>query len=150
MNIGQAARASGVSAKMIRYYEQTGLIPPADRKASGYRDYSETDVHMLRFIRRARDLGFSVAKIEELLGLWRDRGRQSADVKRIALGHIEELRRRMAEIEAMADTLKTLADCCAGDDRPDCPILADLAQPSEAGTRSAQLRHAMPRGRPSI
>jgi MerR family gold-responsive transcriptional activator of gol and ges genes len=151
MNIGQAARASGVSAKMIRYYEQTGLIPPADRMASGYRDYSDTEVHMLRFIRRSRDLGFSVAEIEELLGLWRDRDRQSADVKRIALQHVEELRRRMAELQSMADTLMTLADCCAGDDRPDCPILADLEQPKDVGARSARPpRLQLPGGRPSI
>ncbi len=151
MNIGQAACGSGVSAKMIRYYEQTGLIPPSDGTMSGYRDYSETEVHMLRFIRRSRDLGFSVAEIEELLGLWRDRDRQSADVKRIALQHVEELRRRIAEIESMADTLMTLADCCAGDDRPDCPILADLEQPSSAETRPAPPpKLTMPRSRPSI
>lgn len=126
MNIGDAARASGVSAKMIRYYEQNGLIPPADRTASGYRDYSDKDVHMLRFIRRSRDLGFSVAEINELLGLWRDRSRQSADVKRVARAHIADLRRKIESLQEMADTLQTLADCCAGDNRPDCPILADL------------------------
>lgn len=137
MNIGEAARASGVSAKMIRYYEQTGLIPPADRTASGYRDYSETDVHMLRFIRRARDLGFSVAEIDELLGLWRDRTRRSADVKRIALHHIADLARKIDELEQMKNTLQTLADCCSGDHRPDCPILADLENPQdEAGTQA--------------
>ena len=151
MNIGQAARASGVSAKMIRYYEQTGLIPRADRKASGYRDYSDTEVHVLRFIRRARDLGFSVPEIEELLGLWRDRSRQSADVKRIALQHVEELRGRIAEMEAMADSLKTLADCCTGDDRPDCPILADLGRPNAGPERpTAPARIVMPGSRPSI
>lgn len=128
MNIGQAARASGVSAKMIRYYEQTGLIPPAARRASGYRDYAAADVHRLRFIRRARDLGFAVAEIGELLGLWQDKGRQSADVKRIAQTHIARLRARIASLEQMATTLGTLADCCAGDDRPDCPILADLEE----------------------
>lgn len=133
MNIGEAARASGVSAKMIRYYEQTGLIPPADRTASGYRDYSSNDVHMLRFIRRARDLGFSVAEINELLSLWRDRGRQSADVKRIALARIEGLRRKIHEMEQMAATLEHLASCCSGDNRPDCPILADLESTSEMG-----------------
>ncbi|SCW72590.1 Cu(I)-responsive transcriptional regulator [Sphingobium faniae] len=132
MNIGQAAKASGVSAKMIRYYEQTGLIPPADRTESGYRDYADSDVHMLRFIRRARDLGFQVAEIDELLSLWRDRDRQSADVKRITATHIEELRRKIASLEQMADTLQTLSDCCAGDHRPDCPILADLENATDA------------------
>ncbi|MGX5636880.1 Cu(I)-responsive transcriptional regulator [Brevundimonas diminuta ATCC 11568] len=129
MNIGQAARASGVSAKMIRYYEQTGLIPKADRKESGYRDYSDADVHRFRFIRRARDLGFSVAEIQDLLSLWNDRSRQSADVKRIASTHIEELNARIASLKQMSDTLQTLIACCAGDDRPDCPILADLEEP---------------------
>lgn len=131
MNIGQAAKASGVSAKMIRYYEQTGLIPAAARKESGYRDYADSDVHMLRFIRRARDLGFAVAEINELLSLWRDRSRQSADVKRIAAAHIDELREKIARLNQMADTLQTLIDCCAGDHRPDCPILADLEKVSD-------------------
>jgi Cu(I)-responsive transcriptional regulator len=126
MNIGEAAKASGVSAKMIRYYEQTGLIPAADRTAAGYRNYSASEVHMLRFVRRARDLGFPVAEIHGLLELWRDRTRHSADVKRIALDHIGELRRKIAEMEQMAATLEQLAACCAGDNRPDCPILADL------------------------
>jgi MerR family transcriptional regulator, gold-responsive activator of gol and ges genes len=133
MNIGDAAKVSGVSAKMIRYYEQTGLIPPADRKASGYRDYSERDVHVLRFIRRARDLGFSVAEINALLELWRDRSRQSADVKRLAHAHIVDLRKKIEDLRQMADTLQTLVDCCAGDDRPDCPILADLATVDDGG-----------------
>ena len=151
MNIGQAASASGVSAKMIRYYEQTGLIPRAGRTLSGYRDYSDTEVHMLRFIRRARDLGFSVPEIEELLGLWRDQSRQSSEVKRISLQHIEELRRRIAEMEAMADSLKTLADCWAGDDRPDCPVLADLEQvKASTGRLTAPARAPMPRSRPSV
>jgi len=128
VNIGEAACASGVSAKMIRYYEQSGLIPKAGRSAAGYRDYSTTDVHMLRFVRRSRDLGFSMAEIEELLQLWRDRSRQSADVKRIALARIADLRRRIQEMEEMAATLEHLASCCSGDNRPDCPILADLEQ----------------------
>ena len=132
MNIGEAAKASGVSAKMIRYYEQTGLIPKADRKDSGYRDYSPSDVHMLRFIRRARDLGFAVAEINDLLSLWRDTSRHSADVKRIAQAHIAQLRERIENLEQMAATLGTLVDCCAGDDRPDCPILADLEEPGGA------------------
>jgi MerR family gold-responsive transcriptional activator of gol and ges genes len=131
MNIGQASKASGVSAKMIRYYEQTGLIPKADRRDSGYRDYSSSDVHMLRFIRRARDLGFAVAEINDLLGLWRDKSRQSADVKRVAKAHIDQLRTRITSLEQMAQTLETLIGCCAGDDRPDCPILAELEEPSD-------------------
>lgn len=130
MNIGQAAKASGVSAKMIRYYEQTGLIPPADRRESGYRDYSPADVHMLRFIRRARDLGFAVPEIYELMSLWRNRSRRSADVKRIAKAHIAELRAKIDSLEQMAHTLQTLVDHCSGDHRPDCPILADLEDPS--------------------
>jgi len=130
MNIGDAARASGVSAKMIRYYEETGLIPPVARSEAGYRIYAEQDVHMLRFIRRARDLGFSVEGIRELLGLWRDRDRHSADVKRLALAHVAELRQKIRELEDMASTLETLAACCHGNDRPDCPILSELEAPS--------------------
>ena len=127
MNIGQAARASGVSAKMIRYYEEIGLIPPAPRTGSGYRTYGAREVHLLRFVRRARDLGFPVEAIRELLGLWQDRGRHSADVKRLALAQVEELRARIRALEEMAGTLETLAACCHGDDRPDCPILDDLS-----------------------
>lgn len=126
VNIGQASRASGVSAKMIRYYEQTGLIPRADRTASGYRDYSEADVHVLRFIRRARDLGFSVADIGELLGLWRDDSRQSSEVKRLAQGHIEELKRKIRALQDMTQTLTTLVNACQGDHRPNCPIIERL------------------------
>lgn len=129
MNIGQASKVSGVSAKMIRYYEQIGLIPPASRNASGYRAYADTDVHRLRFVRRARDLGFSVAEIGDLLSLWKDRSRQSADVKRLAQAHIAELEERIEHLRQMADTLQTLVECCAGDDRPDCPILSSLEQP---------------------
>lgn len=128
MNIGDAAAASGVSAKMIRYYEQAGLIPPAARSASGYRLYNAADVHRLRFIRRARDLGFSVAEIGQLLDLWHDRARRSADVKGLAQAHIEDLEERIARLRQMADTLQHLADCCAGDHRPECPILAGLEQ----------------------
>lgn len=126
MNIGQAASASGVSAKMIRYYEQIKLIPPANRRESGYRYYSPSDVHMLRFIRRGRDLGFSVAQISELLGLWHDKSRQSAEVKRIATAHMSKLREKIDNLEQMANTLQTLIECCSGDDRPNCPILAEL------------------------
>lgn len=129
MNIGDAAAASGISAKMIRYYESIGLTGPATRTASGYRVYTDADLHTLRFVRRARDLGFSVEQMHELLALWRDRSRASADVKRIALEHVAELERKAAELHAMADTLKHLARHCHGDARPDCPILADLGQP---------------------
>ena len=137
MNIGEASAASGVSAKMIRYYEQAGLIPPADRSHSGYRIYNDADVHRLRFIRRARDLGFSVAEISELLGLWNDRSRRSADVKRLAQAHIADLEERIEHLRQMSATLQTLADCCAGDDRPDCPILAGLEQRPDGETPEA-------------
>ncbi len=126
MNIGQAAEASGVSAKMIRYYEATGLIPAAGRKASGYRDYDAADVHRLRFVRRARDLGFPVAVIAELLGLWADPSRHSADVRRIAAGHVETLQSRIRDLQEMVAVLDTLIACCHGDTRPDCPILTRL------------------------
>lgn len=126
MNIGKAATASGVSAKMIRYYESIGLLPAARRTESGYRFYADEEVHMLRFIRRARDLGFAVADIGDLLALWRDQGRASADVKRIALGHVATLERKIAELQGMVGSLRTLAAHCHGDARPDCPILADL------------------------
>lgn len=127
MNIGDAAEASGVSAKMIRYYEETGLIPKAARSASGYRHYDEADVHTLRFIRRSRHLGFSVEQITTLLALWRDRSRASADVKAMALEHVAELDRKIADLQAMARTLSSLANACGGDTRPDCPIIDDLA-----------------------
>ncbi|AJD41647.1 Cu(I)-responsive transcriptional regulator [Rhizobium sp. SEMIA 4085] len=127
MNIGQAAKASGVSAKMIRYYEQIKLITPAHRTESSYRTYCENDIHTLRFIRRARDLGFSVEQMKTLLALWRDRSRASADVKSIALEHIAELERKAAAIQAMTQTLKHLANHCHGDERPDCPIIEEFA-----------------------
>lgn len=126
MNIGQAAKASGVSAKMIRYYEQSKLIPAANRTAAGYRDYSDTDVHMLRFIRRARDFGFSVAEIGDLIGLWRDETRHSAEVKRLAQGHVRELERKIKGLQDMVQTLTVLINSCRGDDRPHCPILQRL------------------------
>ncbi|MFT0891801.1 Cu(I)-responsive transcriptional regulator [Pseudochelatococcus sp. G4_1912] len=127
MNIGEAAKASGVSAKMIRYYESIGLINKAIRTEAGYRVYTNADVHTLRFIRRSRDLGFSVAQIETLLALWQDRARASADVKRIAQVHIAELETRMNELKQMADTLRHLAENCGGDARPHCPIIAKLS-----------------------
>jgi Cu(I)-responsive transcriptional regulator len=126
MNIGQAAKASGVSAKMIRYYESVGLIRPAARTGSNYRDFDAREVDELRFLRRARLLGFSVEEIARLLELWRDRARPSREVKAIAERHIAELDARIAQMQAMADTLRHLAHACHGDDRPDCPILEDL------------------------
>jgi Cu(I)-responsive transcriptional regulator len=132
MNIGEAARASGVSAKMIRYYESTRLIVPAQRTDGGYRAYGHDDIHVLRFVRRARDLGFSMADIARLLGLWRDRSRASADVKRIALDQVAELRRKIVEMREMAGTLERLAAHCQGDDRPDCPIMDDLSAKAES------------------
>ncbi len=129
-NIGEAAARSGVSAKMVRHYESLGLMPKVGRTDSGYRQYTANDVHTLRFIRRARDLGFSMAEIAELLKLWQNKRRASADVKRIALAHADDLRRRIDEMEAMKRTLERLADCCHGDHRPDCPILDELAEAS--------------------
>ena len=126
MNIGQASKASGVSAKMIRYYESVGLIRPASRTDSNYRDFGERDVAELSFLKRARSLGFSVDEIAQLLELWRDRGRPSREVKAIAMRHVADLDARAAELRAMADSLRHLAHACAGDDRPDCPILMDL------------------------
>ena len=140
MNIGQAAAASGVSAKMIRYYEQIGLIPPPPRTASGYRSYAERDVHILRFIRRARDLGFAVEGIGELLSLWADSSRHSAEVKRLAEAQIARLDTRIGELAAMRDTLAGLASCCAGNERPDCPILEDLAEAPPVSPRPAPRR----------
>ncbi|MBE7733722.1 Cu(I)-responsive transcriptional regulator [Devosia faecipullorum] len=127
MNIGQAADQSGVSAKMIRYYEQIGLISPPHRTDSNYRVYGEDEVHVLRFIRRARTLGFSVEETATLLALWQDKTRASGEVKDIANSHIKALETKIAELEGMVKTLKHLAHCCHGDTRPDCPILDDLA-----------------------
>ncbi len=127
MNIGEASRQSAVSAKMIRHYESLGLLPSVPRTDAGYRQYDEATVHTLRFIRRARDLGFGLTEIETLLGLWRNRRRSSKDVKRIALEHAADLQRRIDEMRAMQRTLQQLAHCCHGDERPDCPILDDLA-----------------------
>ncbi len=126
MTIGEAARASGVSAKMIRYYEETGLIPAAGRTGSGYRTYGPKEVQILRFVRRARDLGFPMEKVAELLALWRDRDRASADVRHLAEAQIAALDRRIREMQEMQATLSHLVRSCAGDDRPDCPILDDL------------------------
>ncbi len=142
MNIGAAARASGVSAKMIRYYESIGLIPDVGRSAAGYRVYGQEDVHTLTFISRARDLGFSVAEMGELLALWRDQSRASGDVKAIALKHVAELEDKARALQAMSRTLRHLAENCHGDHRPHCPILADLAAPA---TTPAPARQRRPR-----
>ena len=129
MNIGEAASASRVSAKMIRHYESIGLVAPAARTFANYRLYGEADLHRLRFIARARDRGFPMKQIATLLGLWDDRGRASADVRALALAQADALRARIAEMEAMRRTLEDLAARCHGDDRPECPILEDLATP---------------------
>jgi Cu(I)-responsive transcriptional regulator len=126
MNIGEASARSGVSAKMIRYYEGVGLLPQPERRQSGYRNYDENDIHRLRFVRRARDFGFPVDRIRELLRLWSDRKRPSSEVKRIAETHVAELDARIAQLTALRDSMKDLARRCHGDARPDCPILADL------------------------
>lgn len=127
MNIGQASKRSGVSQRMIRHYETIGLIPKAARRDSGYRDYDDADVHTLSFIRRARDLGFPINEIAQLLALWQDRSRTSADVKALALARASELKSKEQEIQAMRRSLEQLARNCHGDGRPDCPILEDLA-----------------------
>jgi len=127
LNIGEAARASGVSAKMIRHYEAINLISAPKRTYSGYRTYSEQDVHALRFVHQARRLGFSIKQIGELLGLWQNQQRPSSKVKSLALEHIAELDQKISEMVAMKATLAHLADHCNGDDRPECPILEGLA-----------------------
>ena len=127
MNIGEAASESGVPAKTIRYYESIGLIPPAVRAENGYRNYSPFDIETLKFIQHARRLGFSVKDVDGLLELWRDKSRTSADVKALALKHISDVEKRIAELQSIRNTLIDLTDRCHGDDRPDCPILEDLA-----------------------
>lgn len=127
-NIGQAANASGISAKMIRHYEEIGLIPKASRTLSDYRVYNDKNVHMLRFIRHARDLGFSVKQISNLLELWSDQARSSSDVKTLAIEHIQILDQKISELNAMKSELTRLVSCCHGDARPECPILDNLAQ----------------------
>ncbi len=126
MNIGEAAHKAGVTPKMVRHYESLGLLPRVRRTEAGYRVYGDAEVHTLRFIKRSRDLGFSMAEIAELVKLWQDRRRPSSSVKKVASAHVEELDRKIKELEAMRGTLKHLIHCCRGDDRPDCPILEDL------------------------
>ncbi|KQN77531.1 Cu(I)-responsive transcriptional regulator [Devosia sp. BK] len=127
MNIGEAASVTGVSAKMIRYYEEIGLIRPPHRTGSNYRVYGADEVHVLRFIRRSRTLGFSIEETGALLALWQDKTRASGEVRDIAAGQISALETKIAELQSMVGTLKHLVHCCHGDDRPDCPILDDLA-----------------------
>jgi Cu(I)-responsive transcriptional regulator len=128
MRIGEVASLSGVSQRMIRHYEQIGLLPPAPRRDSGYRDYDPRDAHTLRFIARARDLGFSIEEIGRLLALWNDRSRASGDVKALALARAAELKRKAEALEEMRRSLEHLAASCHGDDRPDCPILGELGR----------------------
>ena len=127
MNIGMAARRSGVPAKTIRYYEDVGLIPPAPRSDGGYRTYAETDLRILQFVQRARRLGFSVKEVARLLALWRDKTRASGEVKALTLKHLTEIDAKIAELRSLRVTLVDLAERCHGDHRPDCPILEDLA-----------------------
>ena len=128
MNIGELAKASGVSDKLIRHYESIGVIPRAARSGSGYRRYGENDVHVLRFVKRARSLGFSMAEIKKLVGLWKNKARASREVKALALSHVEALERKIVELEEMAGTLRDLAKHCHGDQRPECPILDSLGE----------------------
>lgn len=142
MNIGQAAKASGVSAKMIRHYESVGLFPEATRSEAGYRQYTDKEVGTLRFIRHSRDLGFSIEQIRELLGLWQNRQRPSRQVRALAQAHIEELDEKLKELQAMKATLEHLVHCCHGDDRPDCPIIESLASDTAAPVPQGQARTA--------
>ncbi len=152
MNIGEAAKTSGVSAKMIRHYESVGLLPEAARTDSGYRQYTAKEVSTLRFVRQSRDLGFSIEQIRALLGLWQDRKRPSRQVRALAQAHIEELEEKLKELHSMKATLEHLVQCCHGDDRPDCPIIDTLAHESAGPTvptRQAQGRTAgLQPGRP--
>ena len=140
MTIGDAARRSGVSAKTIRYYEGIGLIRPASRHGNNYRAYCDQDVEFLRFIQRARRLGFSLKEIDELIALYRDRGRTSRDVKRLALGHVEDLNRKIVELTAIRKVLLELAQKCRGDDRPECPILDELGSGASSATKRVETK----------
>ncbi len=142
MNIGQASKASGVTTKMIRYYDEIGLVQPASRTDSNYREYEERQINELRFIKRSRSLGFSMEEITQLLSLWRDRERPSREIKAIADRHLADLDTRIAEMQGMANTLRHLSHCCAGDERPECPILADLT----AGKEPSEPRRKISRG----
>ena len=150
MNIGDAAKASGVSAKMIRHYESVGLFPEAARTESGYRQYGDRELGTLRFIRHSRDLGFSIEQIRELLGLWQNRKRPSRQVKALAQAHLRELDAKLGELRAMRGALEHLVECCMGDERPDCPIiegLADIGPVLADGTRSTSTKSGLKSGR---
>jgi len=142
MNIGEAAAASGISAKMLRYYETVGLVPRAERSGSGYRTYSDRDVDTLRFIRRAREFGMPMDRVELLVGLWQDKNRPSREVKEIALRHVAELDAKITELTAMKNALAELAETCRGDNRPDCPILKDLAGMSSISSHGRPASHS--------
>jgi len=144
MRIGTVAKKSGVSAKTIRYYESIGLVSPASRGSNGYRSYGDNDVETLRFIRSARNLGFAIEDVSNLLSLWHDKNRSSTDVKAVALKHIEEIEARIAELQSMRDTLTKLTRSCHGDDRPDCPILEGLARGADV---NAKQHHGLSRKR---
>jgi Cu(I)-responsive transcriptional regulator len=145
MNIGEAAKASGVSAKMIRHYEVVGLVPVPKRTSAGYRQYDDGEVHTLRFIRQARDLGFSIHEIGELLSLWRNRKRPSRLVKSLAEAHIEALEQKVQELLAMKATLEHLVHCCHGDERPECPILETLASDEPVAVQRSKGSSLVPR-----
>ena len=149
MNIGEAAKASGVSAKMIRHYESVGLFPETPRTESGYRQYADQEIGTLRFIRHSRDLGFSIEQIRELLGLWQNRRRPSRQVKALAQAHLRELDAKLSELQAMKGALEHLVACCAGDERPDCPIIQGLADSGPVladGTRGTSARSGLKSG----
>lgn len=147
MNIGEAARRAGVTPKMIRHYESLGLLPKVHRTDAGYRVYTDSEVHTLQFIKRSRDLGFSIAQIAELLKLWQDRRRPSASVRKLAAQHVEELERKIRELESMRSTLGNLINHCHGNDRPDCPILEDLEGKEPTLGRAVEKKARQRRGR---
>lgn len=145
MNIGEASKKAKVTPKMVRHYESLGLLPKVHRTESGYRVYTDSEVHTLRFIKRSRDLGFSMAEIAELVALWQNRRRPSSSVKQVASAHLAELDRKIKEMDAMRKTLTHLIHCCHGDDRPDCPILEDLgSSASPAIARKTNMGVARP------
>ena len=142
MNIGQAAAQTGLSAKMIRYYESISLLPNAGRSPSGYRRYSDNDLHRLSFIKRSRDLGFSLDEVGKLLALWQDKQRASCEVKALAASHLSELNRKIAELTSLRDTLSELVEHCEGDERPDCPILKELEADGPNRSIQGPIRHS--------